>query len=89
MTSLAGRRRRNTLFALAAGLVAAVAAPTLVYVGANAITNSKAGKNALAYAPLEFNNGGSLRDYQAEGVRWMLANWRRERNSILADEVRV
>ena len=53
MTSLAGRRRRNTLFALAAGLVAAVAAPTLVYVGANAITNSKAGKNALANAPLE------------------------------------
>ena len=53
MTSLSGRRRRNTLLALGAGLFAAVAAPTLVYVGANAITNSKAGRNALANAPLE------------------------------------
>ena len=53
MTSLARRRRRNTMLALGAGLVAAIAAPTLVYVGANAITNSKAGRNALANAPLE------------------------------------
>lgn len=53
MTSLAGRRRRNTMLVLGAGLIAAIAAPTLVYVGANAITNSKAGKNALANAPLE------------------------------------
>lgn len=48
MTALAHRRRRNTLIALAAGLVTAVVAPTLVYVGAKAITNSKAGKNVLA-----------------------------------------
>ncbi len=48
MTALAGRRRRHTFYALAAGLVAAVLAPTLVYVGAKAISNSKAGKNALA-----------------------------------------
>lgn len=47
MTALASRRRRHTLLALAAGIVTAVAAPTLVYVGANAISNSKAGKNAL------------------------------------------
>jgi hypothetical protein len=53
MTSLPGRRRRNTLFALGAGLVAAVVVPTLIYVGANAISNSKAGRNALANAPLE------------------------------------
>src|SRR6476620_8291305 len=53
MTALPGRRRRNTLFALGAGLVAAIIVPTLVYVGANAITNSKAGRNALADAPLE------------------------------------
>ena len=53
MTSLPGRRRRNTLLALCAGLVAAVVVPTLVYVGANAITNSTAGKNALENAPLE------------------------------------
>ena len=53
MTSLPRRRRRNTLLALGAGLVAAIVVPTLVYVGANAITNSKAGRNALANAPLE------------------------------------
>jgi hypothetical protein len=50
MTALASRRRKQTFLALAAGLVAAVAAPTLLYVGAKAITNSKAGKNALADA---------------------------------------
>ena len=48
MTALTSRRRRQTLLALAAGLLAAIAAPTLLYVGAKAITNSKAGKNALA-----------------------------------------
>ncbi len=48
MTALASRRRRHTLLALAAGVVAAIAAPTLLYVGAKAITNSTAGKNALA-----------------------------------------
>jgi hypothetical protein len=53
MTALPSRRRRQTLLALAAGLVAAVAAPTLLYVGAKAISNSKAGKNALADAPPE------------------------------------
>ena len=47
MTALASRRRRHTVLALAAGIVTAVAAPTLVYVGAKAISNSKAGKNAL------------------------------------------
>ncbi len=49
MTSLPSRRRRHTLMALAAGLVTAVVAPTLVYVGAKAISNSKAGINALAH----------------------------------------
>jgi hypothetical protein len=48
MTALSSRRRRNKLIALAAGLVTAVVAPTLVYVGAKAISNSKAGKNVLA-----------------------------------------
>lgn len=50
MTALPSRRRRNTWLALAAGIFAAVAAPTLVYVGAKAISNSKAGVNALAGA---------------------------------------
>lgn len=48
MTALASRRRWQTLMALAAGVVAAIAAPTLLYVGAKAISNSTAGKNALA-----------------------------------------
>ena len=46
MTSLSGRRRRNTFLALAAGILAALIAPMLVYVGAKAISNSKAGINA-------------------------------------------
>ena len=37
------------------------------------------------------NGGGpddlQLRDYQWEGVRWMLFNWAQKRNSILADEM--
>ena len=53
MTALARRRRRNTVLALAAGLIAAVAAPTLLYVGAKAISNSTAGINALENVPLE------------------------------------
>ncbi len=50
MTALASRRRRNTVLALVAGLVAAIVAPTLVYVGAKAISNSTAGRNALGDA---------------------------------------
>jgi hypothetical protein len=53
MTALSGRRRRNTFLALGAGVLAAVLAPTLLYVGAKAITNSKAGINALGDAPPE------------------------------------
>lgn len=34
---------------------------------------------------IEFKNGGQLRDYQAEGVSWMLANYVHDRSSILAD----
>ncbi len=41
------------MMALTSGLVVALAAPVLVYVGAKAITNSKAGKNVLADAPPE------------------------------------
>jgi hypothetical protein len=33
----------------------------------------------------EFPNGGTLRDYQAEGVSWLLSNHINERSSILAD----
>ena len=31
--------------------------------------------------------GRELRDYQWEGVRWLLYNWSQKRNSILADEM--
>ena len=34
-----------------------------------------------------FLNGGQLRDYQAEGVTWLLSNYVNKRSSILADEM--
>ena len=34
-----------------------------------------------------YKNGGQLRDYQAEGVAWMMANIVNRRGSILADEM--
>ena len=34
-----------------------------------------------------YPNGGQLRDYQAEGVSWMLSNLINHRSSILADEM--
>ena len=34
---------------------------------------------------LKFKNGGQLRDYQAEGISWMLSNYVNDRSSILAD----
>lgn len=34
-----------------------------------------------------FENGGQLRDYQAVGVSWMMANHINNRSSILADEM--
>jgi SNF2 family DNA or RNA helicase len=36
-----------------------------------------------------FKNGGTLRDYQAAGVSWMIANYINDRNFILADEMYV
>lgn len=34
-----------------------------------------------------FKNGGQLRDYQAEGVSWLMSNHLNKRSSILADEM--
>jgi len=34
-----------------------------------------------------FRNGGQLRDYQAEGVTWFLANFVNDRSCIMADEM--
>ena len=42
-------------------------------------------KNHLA--EITFKNGGKLRDYQAEGVSWLLANHINKRSAILADEM--
>ncbi len=36
---------------------------------------------------MKFKNGGQLRDYQAEGVSWLLANHVNKRSAILADEM--
>ena len=35
----------------------------------------------------EYPNGGRLRDYQAEGVSWMVANMLNQRSCLLADEM--
>lgn len=40
----------------------------------------------LNSSPPSFNMG-TLRDYQWDGVRWLLFNWSHKRNSILADEM--
>ena len=34
-----------------------------------------------------YKNGGQLRDYQAEGIAWMISNYVDDRSSILADEM--
>ena len=34
-----------------------------------------------------YKNGGQLRDYQAEGVAWMISNYVNKRSSILGDEM--
>ena len=34
---------------------------------------------------ITFPNGGQLRDYQAEGVSWILSNYINSQSSILAD----
>lgn len=33
------------------------------------------------------DNGNKLRDYQAEGVAWLMSNYVNKRSSVLADEV--
>ena len=40
-----------------------------------------------ALAARVFKNGGQLRDYQAEGVSWLMSNHLNKRSSILADEM--
>ncbi len=40
-----------------------------------------------ALASRVFKNGGQLRDYQADGVMWLMSNHLNHRSSILADEM--
>lgn len=35
----------------------------------------------------DYNNGNELREYQLEGLNWLLFNWYNRRNCILADEM--
>lgn len=35
----------------------------------------------------EYKNGNSLRDYQLEGVNWLMFSWHNHQNCILADEM--
>ena len=35
----------------------------------------------------EYKSGGTLRDYQLEGLCWLLRCWYTKRSSILADEM--
>ncbi|CAN0188476.1 unnamed protein product [Ectocarpus sp. 6 AP-2014] len=56
-------------------------------VSLKATRNVADGAPDLDKEPPVFRNGGSLRDYQREGVRWMIYNWLQGRGSILADEM--
>ncbi|XP_061162484.1 chromodomain-helicase-DNA-binding protein 8-like [Saccostrea echinata] len=38
-------------------------------------------------ASREYKNGNSLRDYQLEGVNWLMFSWHNHQNCILADEM--
>ena len=49
--------------------------------------SSNTGSSSSSGADDEQSSGLQLRDYQWEGVRWMLFNWSQKRNSILADEM--
>lgn len=35
----------------------------------------------------EYLNGGKLRDYQVDGLNWLLRCWYSKQSSILADEM--
>ena len=41
----------------------------------------------LPMASKEYKSGGYLRDYQVEGLRWLLRCWYQKKSSILADEM--
>jgi SNF2 family DNA or RNA helicase len=44
-------------------------------------------KSKLPTKSQEYKSGGTLRDYQVEGLSWLLRCWYTKRSSILADEM--
>ena len=44
-------------------------------------------KSKLPTKSKEYRSGGRLRDYQIEGLSWLLRCWYTKRSSILADEM--
>lgn len=44
-------------------------------------------KSKLHKKSKDYRNGGTLRDYQLEGLNWLLRCWYSKRSSILADEM--
>ena len=65
-------------------------APSKIHATGQKRYNRSLSTSALsAEAPAAFHSddGFRLRDYQWDGVRWILFNWSQRRNSILADEM--
>ena len=46
------------------------------------------GTRAMERQPEYLKGGGQLRDYQLDGLNWMIYSWSQDNNCILADEVR-
>jgi len=63
----------------------------MVFGDVSKIDDEKLNDAVVAYqkdlAEIVYPNGGQLRDYQAEGVSWMMANYLNGRSSLLADEM--
>ena len=49
--------------------------------------NTKVQEYQTQLSQVVFQNGGQLRDYQAEGISWFLNNYVNQRSCILADEM--
>lgn len=48
---------------------------------------AESGERAFTEQPAYLKGGGKLRDYQLDGLNWMVYNWARGVNGILADEM--
>ena len=45
------------------------------------------GTRSLLEQPEWLRGGGKLRDYQLDGLNWLIYSWSKDHNSILADEM--